>query len=120
MPYQWIFQPEKTTPNTVLGNVLTNYTNFPKDVDSAYVTAYSYTMTRDEKLLNKAKNNPSGLSFNDFQTLMSRYGWIKDHQSGSHQIWYSPKKQRISVQNKQGKAKGYQVKQFIACLDEEL
>jgi len=77
-------------------------------------------MGKYEKLLDKTRNNPSGLSFDDFQTLMSRCGWIKDHQSGSHQIWYSPKKQRISVQNKEGKAKGYQVRQFLACYDKEL
>ena len=76
-------------------------------------------MSKQEKLLTKARNDPSGLSFADFQTLMSRYGWVQDHQSGSHQIWYSPKSYRISVQNRHGKAKGYQVKQFLARLEEE-
>jgi len=36
-----------------------------------------------------------------------------------HQIWYSPKKYRISVQNKNGKAKGYQVQQFLTQYMEE-
>ena len=76
-------------------------------------------MTKQEKLLTKARNNTDGLSFVDFQTLMSRCGWIQDHQSGSHQIWYSPKAYRLSVQNRDGKAKGYQVKQFFTRLDEE-
>ena len=76
-------------------------------------------MTKQEKLLVKANNNPDGLSFSDFQTLMLRFGWIMDHQSGSHQIWYSPKSFRVSVQNRNGKAKGYQVKQFLARLAEE-
>ena len=76
-------------------------------------------MAKQEKLLIKTNNNPDGLSFSDFQTLMSRFGWIMDHQSGSHQIWYSPKAFRLSVQNRNGKAKGYQVKQFLARLEEE-
>jgi len=68
---------------------------------------------RREKLLQKARNNPSGLSFNDFRALMKYCGWLEDHQTGSHQIWYSPSKFRISIQNRKGKAKGYQVKQFL-------
>jgi len=67
----------------------------------------------------KSKNNPDGLSFTDFQTMMLHCGWVKDHQSGSHQIWYSPKLYRISIQNRNGQAKGYQVKQFLLRLEEE-
>lgn len=70
-------------------------------------------MHKKEKLLLKAKNNPRGLRFEEFCKLLCSYGWIKDHQTGSHQIWYSPNKQRISIQNKNGKAKEYQVKQFF-------
>lgn len=87
--------------------------------DNSHVTTYSYSVSKKEKLLIEAKNNPDGLSFSDFQTMMLRCGWIKDHQSGSHQIWYSPKSYRISVQNRNGKAKGYQVKQFLLRLEEE-
>lgn len=87
--------------------------------DKAYVTVYSYLMTKHEKLLFKAKNNPSDLRFSEFQTLMQRCGWKLDHQTGSHQIWYSPKASRLSIQNRAGKAKGYQVKQFLLQLEEE-
>ena len=73
-------------------------------------------MSKHEKLLQKAQANHEGLSFEDFQTLMQRCGWMMDHQSGSHQIWYSPKGDRISVQNRKGKAKGYQVKQFLLAV----
>ncbi|MCK4608293.1 MAG: type II toxin-antitoxin system HicA family toxin [Gammaproteobacteria bacterium] len=71
-------------------------------------------MSRKEKLLKKALNNPSGLSFNDLQTLMDSCDWVQDHQTGSHQIWYSTTGYRLSIQNRKGKAKGYQVKQFLA------
>jgi|SRR3989344_5533187 len=89
-------------------------------LDSLKVTEYSYIRSKSEKLLLKARNNPEGLSFNEFQTLMRHSDWVIDHQSGSHQIWYSPKGHRISVQNRRGKAKGYQVKQFLLRLAEEV
>lgn len=76
-------------------------------------------MSRKDKLLERTKNNPDGLSIDEFRTLMKQRGWILDHQSGSHEIWYSPKSRRLSVQNRQGKAKGYQVKQFLTLLNEE-
>jgi len=58
--------------------------------------------------------NAGSLKFSEFQTLMSQCGWMLDHQTGSHQIWYSPKNYRISVQNKKGTAKRYQVTQFLS------
>ena len=76
-------------------------------------------MTKKEKLLEKAKNNPNGLSFEDFCTVMKHQGWVLDHQRGSHQIWYSPKSYRLSVQDRNGKAKSYQVRQFLMRLEEE-
>mgnify|MGYP003394803234 CR=1 FL=1 len=74
-------------------------------------------MNKKDKLLEKAQNNPHGLNFPDFIALMKRMDWVLDHQTGSHQIWYSKKGKRISVQERQGKAKGYQVKQFLAIIE---
>lgn len=76
-------------------------------------------MSQYQKLLSKAKRNPIGLSFAEFQTLMTQCGWIKDRQRGSHQIWYSPKGERLSVQTRSGMAKGYQVLQFLSFTKEE-
>lgn len=76
-------------------------------------------MSKKEKLLRDAISNPNGLSFDDFCTLMKHQGWCLDHQRGSHQIWYSPRLYRISVRNRNGKAKSYQVKQFLVRLNEE-
>jgi predicted RNA binding protein YcfA (HicA-like mRNA interferase family) len=71
-------------------------------------------MTKREKLLALAINNPRGLSFGDLQTLLRQAGWVLHHQTGSHQIWYSPTGYRLSIQEgKSGRAKGYQVEQFI-------
>ena len=76
-------------------------------------------MSQFQKLLRKAKRNPNGLSFSEFQTLMIQCGWVKDRQRGSHQIWYSPKGERISIQTREGTAKGYQVLQFLRFIKEE-
>jgi predicted RNA binding protein YcfA (HicA-like mRNA interferase family) len=70
-------------------------------------------MTQREKLLLRAMNNPANLSFEDFRALLKQLGWVFDHQTGSHQIWYSKKRSRISIQNNKGKAKSYQVKQLL-------
>lgn len=88
-------------------------------LDNSFVTVYSYSMTKKEKLLKMACKNPKGLSFTDFTTLMKRFGWALDHQTGSHKIWYSKKGYRISVQNRNSKAKGYQVRRFLSALEEE-
>jgi len=75
---------------------------------------YGYLMTKREKLLARAMNNPKDLSFGEFQTLLRQAGWIFDHQKGSHRIWYSPKRYRLPVQEGGSeKAKGYQVEQFL-------
>lgn len=81
--------------------------------DKIFVTIYSYKMGKPNKLLIKARNNAKGLKFEEFRKLLASCGWIQDRQNGSHQIWYSPSKQRISIQNRNGQAKEYQVKQFL-------
>ena len=76
-------------------------------------------MTQKQKMMAKAKRHPEGLRFIEFQNLMCQWGWDKDHQRGSHEIWYSPQGIRISVQNRNGLAKGYQVRQFLKYLTED-
>lgn len=77
-------------------------------------------MTKRDKLIAKALNNPKGLSFEDFQQLLRSASWAFDHQRGSHQIWYSPTGHRLSLQEgRDGKAKGYQVEQFLTQFGNE-
>lgn len=77
-------------------------------------------MTQREKLIEKALNNPYGLSFNEFQTLLKRMSWrCPKNNAGSHRGWISPKGQKLMIQNFKGKAKGYQVKQFLEILKKE-
>lgn len=76
-------------------------------------------MTQKQKLWQKAKNNPIGLSFEEFQLLLKQSGWTFHHQRGSHQIWSSPQGCRLSIQNKKSQAKAYQVKQFLRQQEQE-
>lgn len=77
-------------------------------------------MSRSKKLLEKAQNNPFGLTFNEFQTLLKRTRWkYPKNNAGSHRGWISPKGQKLMIQNLNGKAKGYQVQQFLAVHEEE-
>lgn len=77
-------------------------------------------MTKREKRIAKALNNPRGLSFEEFQQLLRGASWIFDYQRGSHQIGYSPTGHRLSIQEgRDGKAKGYQVEQFITQFESE-
>jgi hypothetical protein len=87
---------------------------FWNTLDFSFVTVYGYKMTKREKLFARAMSNPKGLSFGEFQTLLRQAGWTFDHQRGSHRIWYSPTGYRLSAQeSRSGKAKGYQVEQFL-------
>ena len=76
-------------------------------------------MSKKDKLLQKAIDHPNDLSFLDFITLLEHLKWVFKRQKGSHQIWYSQQGHRLVIQNNNGKAKSYQVKQLIAQLNKE-
>ncbi|MGH8652644.1 MAG: type II toxin-antitoxin system HicA family toxin [Gammaproteobacteria bacterium] len=77
-------------------------------------------MSKTGKLLDKARRNPGGLSFDELKTLLTHSEWVFDHQTGSHEIWYSYGRRCLSIQPAgNGKAKAYQVKQFLKLLEEE-
>ncbi len=71
-------------------------------------------MKRKDRLLAKARNAPNSLNFREFEILLSQCGWIFDHQTGSHRIWYSPRRYRLPIQPKGTQAKQYQVKEFLS------
>lgn len=77
-------------------------------------------MTKREKLWQKAINSPQNLTFDEFETLLRQTGWILSRQKGSHRLWCSPKGKILPIQpRKDGKAKVYQVQQFIKYQEEE-
>lgn len=73
------------------------------------------------KLLEKARRNPSSLSFAEFCWLLQKQGWRKMRQGRtSHMVWQSPGGYTLPIQQQRGgTAKFYQVEQFLDCLEAE-
>jgi predicted RNA binding protein YcfA (HicA-like mRNA interferase family) len=77
-------------------------------------------MTKKEKLWRKAQQSPQNLTFKEFEALLEQSRWLFARQTGSHRLWSSPNGQSLPIQpRKDGKAKVYQVQQFIKCQQEE-
>jgi len=77
-------------------------------------------MTRCDDLLAKAKNSPKGLRFSELLALAACHGWVLDRTEGSHHILKKASEKRLMdfQKAKDGKAKSYQVKQFLNSLED--
>ena len=75
-------------------------------------------MAKHHKLLQKALNSPASLRFGDLVTLVRAAGFSLKRISRSHHIFAHPKLiEQLNLQNVKGKAKAYQVKQFIDLVE---
>lgn len=71
------------------------------------------------KLLQKTLNSPQDVRFSELKTLAQAFGYELDRVNGSHHIFVHPKASRpLNFQNVKGKAKPYQVKQFLRDIEE--
>jgi predicted RNA binding protein YcfA (HicA-like mRNA interferase family) len=78
-------------------------------------------MSRREKRLEAIRNNPKDVRFDDLCACAASYGFIHDRTAGSHHIYRheQPPHRMLDLQpGKDGKAKEYQVKDFLAALDD--
>lgn len=77
-------------------------------------------MSKKEKLLRTAQSNRDSLKFDDLCWLAEKYGFIFSRQKGSHKIYKfpAPKKVQSLQETSDGMAKGYQVDQLLAKLEE--
>ncbi len=67
-----------------------------------------------QKLLSGSKN----IRFTELQTAVELFGFKLDRTSGSHHIYIHARvSELINIQNVKGKAKAYQVKQFLAIVE---
>ena len=74
---------------------------------------------KKEKLLEKAVNNPKNLRFSEFKKLLEWYGFEHVRTIGSHFFYkHSGFKKALPIEEKNGFAKEYQVKQFLRILEE--
>jgi predicted RNA binding protein YcfA (HicA-like mRNA interferase family) len=72
------------------------------------------------KLLARARNNPRNVRFSDLLSLVEAHGFVLDRIDGSHQIFKHPGvRELLNLQpRKDGKAKPYQVREFLARVEE--
>jgi hypothetical protein len=75
-------------------------------------------MTQADKLLAALRNNPDDVRFADaVKVAKSFFG--KPRINGSHHVWSTHSCQLVNLQKKKdGKAKGYQVRQLLVAIDE--
>lgn len=71
-----------------------------------------------QKLLEKALRGPNNLPFSEMIALVEAFGFHLSRINGSHHIFVHPKIQGIvNLQEVNGKAKAYQVRQFLKLVE---
>lgn len=70
------------------------------------------------KLLQKALSSPKNVRFSQMVTLVEAFGFRLSRVKGSHHIFVHPKVQElVNLQNVGGKAKPYQIRQFLRLVE---
>lgn len=73
---------------------------------------------KKEKLLKKIMSGIKNTSFNDMVKLVEAYGFRLDRINGSHHIFiHAEVNELVNIQNVKGKAKPYQIKQFLSIVE---
>jgi predicted RNA binding protein YcfA (HicA-like mRNA interferase family) len=71
------------------------------------------------KLLKKILAGSKNIRFDDFVALVEAFGFRQARTNGSHHIFEHPNlPELVNLQNKKGKAKPYQVRQFLELLEQ--
>jgi hypothetical protein len=72
-----------------------------------------------ERLLERARRAPESLRFSELCSLAEGFGWVFARQRGSHVLYKrSGSIQLMNFQDDSGRAKGYQVRQLLAAIDD--
>ena len=75
-------------------------------------------MTRRQKLIEKARNNPAGMRFQDLCLLAEHLGFYRRGGKGSHVVYERDGVEEIlTFQDRKGMAKPYQVRQLLAVVE---
>lgn len=70
------------------------------------------------KLLQRALSGSKNIRFADFILLVEAFGFRRVRTSGSHQIFeHTAIAELVNLQNRKGKAKPYQIKQFLELVE---
>jgi predicted RNA binding protein YcfA (HicA-like mRNA interferase family) len=74
---------------------------------------------KKKKLLEKILSGSKNIQFDEMVSLVEAFGFRLDRVSGSHHIFKHPDiPEIINIQNRKGKAQPYQVRQFLALVEE--
>ncbi len=75
-------------------------------------------MTRRQKLIQKARNNPAGIRFEELCLLAEHMGFHRRGGKGSHIVYEKDGVEEIlTFQDWKGMAKPYQVRQMLAVIE---
>ena len=70
------------------------------------------------KLLGQILNNQKNVKYNDFVLILEAFGFYKTRTEGSHNIFKNTcVNEIINIQNVNGEAKPYQIKQFFSLIE---
>jgi predicted RNA binding protein YcfA (HicA-like mRNA interferase family) len=73
---------------------------------------------KKRKLLQKALASPKNMQFNEMVRLVEVFGFRLSRVKGSHHIFVHPQvRELVNLQNVGGKAKPYQVRQFLRLVE---
>ncbi|NJL88799.1 MAG: type II toxin-antitoxin system HicA family toxin [Coleofasciculaceae cyanobacterium SM2_1_6] len=75
-------------------------------------------MTRRQKLFQRLLNNNKNFAFDDLIVVVESFGFRLIRINGSHHIFQHPDiSEQINLQNHKGKAKPYQISQFLRLVE---
>ncbi len=76
-------------------------------------------MAKIKKLLAQIRNNPNDVNFTDLVKICNHYFGEPRQEGTSHCVYKTPwaGNPRVNIQDKNGKAKVYQVKQVLEAID---
>ena len=78
----------------------------------------TYPMTKKQRLLQKLLTGSKNVRFSDVQVVVEAFGFRLARISGSHHIYVHPDVPvLINLQDVNGKAKPYQIKQFLEIVE---
>jgi predicted RNA binding protein YcfA (HicA-like mRNA interferase family) len=76
-------------------------------------------MSKKRKLLEKILTGSKNIRFDELVTLVEAFGFTLSRVNGSHHIFTHPEiSEIVNLQNKQGKAIPYQVRQFLSLIEQ--
>ncbi|MFB8788002.1 MAG: type II toxin-antitoxin system HicA family toxin [Potamolinea sp.] len=76
-------------------------------------------MTKKRKILEKVLTGSKNIQFDELVTLVEAFGFSLSRVNGSHHIFSHPDiPEIVNLQNRNGKAVPYQIRQFLVLIEE--